>query len=175
MVYSEIVNNQTIYLISDVAVPQSGILQDVDTVEVYKNNVLIGYFTGPLNSVTGEFTKELEFISTVTSVGTQYIFTITPTDIDQEGPYFEDGVYSFKLNSSGEGNLTSIGEVVDREIRCCMATILIGKDSNCSQAVFTKVNVNSALLEGARAAILIGDVAAATCQFEAVKNECNGC
>jgi hypothetical protein len=175
MVFTYLENNSAIHLISDVSAPQSSGNTNVNQVNVYKNNVLIGYFTDGGLTLPDEFAKELAFDPTLTTVGNRYIFTVTPQDINQEGPYFEDGVYSFILSDSGNFNLQPIGEVIDREIRCCMGSYLIGKDSNCDYASFKNVNVSSALLEGARASMLIGDVKAATCQFETVESECKGC
>ena len=172
MLYAFIENNKKIHIISDTVID----VLVFDQMAVYKNKTLLKYFATAASGVTPKYTsKNLNFPQTLTSTGSAYIFSFTPADIEQDGEYFTDGVYHFILSDGGVNPKEEVGVVANQTILCCMGKALQGKDTDCDFAVFQKVNVALARLAAADAAIRVGDITSAKCEFEKINCECDNC
>ena len=146
---------------------------------VYKNEEFLGQFVTvgyPQPIPTTAFTKPLVFGGVNTSEGFRYAFRFLPTDIGQDGPMFESGVYHFEIADTGKVVSKEFGVIQDREIQCCLASSIKPGEFNCGKLVgVDKVNEVNALLVGARASMRINNPTTANCLFKLAEYECQDC
>jgi len=120
--------------------------------------------------------NDLNFASTTTTIGTEFIHTISSSNLGESSERLFDGVWAFKILSS-DGTIQNIGGIVHYEIDCCIANNL---DSVCSgncfiEDVLQKGAEIRALLYSAKVSAKLGEFSNALCKFEIIKKLCEKC
>lgn len=154
---------KTIYIVADSDLTSNPLT-------VYHNSVEVGIFRDVPTPT--DFTTALLYVSTLTSLGTRYIFSFQTDDIGLTADErFEDGIWHFSTTDGGSTAL--FGVLFEYGINCCIAKHLPAQCENYTIAA--DVLYAKAMLESAKASLDVGDMDGAVCKFKMVKIYCDGC
>lgn len=113
------------------------------------------------------------FVPTVTTLGTRYIFSLTPADVyapEEMLSTFQFGVWSFEFVYLD--TTYSYGLIVDNDILCCFASKLSSLGNYCGKTDLERYYHPIAMLEGAKSQVRLGDYEAGTFTLIGMMNYC---
>ena len=158
---------------------------DYPVMEVYLNNTkmytLVVGGTATVNSVdyaTTANATNLNFASTTTTIGTEYIHTISNSTLgNTANTVLSSGVWSFKLLDAAATTNLFIGAIVHDDIDCCIMNKLddVCKDESCLDDVIKAANQIRALLYSAKISATKGEFTNAICKYDIAKTLCEEC
>lgn len=173
---------KNIYLKSD----DSDTNTDYPVLELYIDDTLQYTFTvGGSDTTIGSTTytqssgvANLDYASTTTSIGTEYIFTINSNNLGlTSDQILDDGIYQFKLIDNSETQNLFIGAIIHDDIDCCIADKLdaaCDTTSNCSiDGLIENANKIYALLYSAKKSAKDAEFTNALCKFNIAKLMCD--
>jgi len=173
---------KTIYLVSD----SSSMNSDYPVLEIYVDTKLTYTLavngTQTIDSVVYNTTSgatDLSFTSTVTTNGTEYIFTITPTVLGIDQDQLPDGVYTLKLLDSTTVSDISTSVVSYPQLSCCMSKKLDDAYSKSLSDIISKAEQEvitiKSLIISAEESAAIGSVVNATKKLAIATKLCSTC
>tara|TARA_R110002020_G_scaffold473727_1_gene703440 strand:- start:904 stop:1470 length:567 start_codon:yes stop_codon:yes gene_type:complete len=159
---------------------------DFPVLEVYIDNkltyTLVVGGTSTIGGTTYETTPgatDLTFTETTTTVGTEYVFNITPLILGINTLKLPDGVYTFKLIDGREVEDLYTYQLAYYKKQCCMADQLNTAYYTSLAPVISKAEENvirmSSLIESTIASCAIGDPVNANKKFKLVTLLCSDC
>lgn len=170
-----------IYLTSDTSINSL-----YPVLEVYVNGIkqytsVVGG-TATIGAVTYTTTTgvtNLNFVSTVTSLGTEWQFIITPETLGLTGDIIPDGVFTLKLLDTAEVVDIYNHELLYYQKNCCMAKKLNNAYSTSNSDIIKNAEDEvikvASLLESTIASCVIEDVVNAISKFKVVTLICEDC
>lgn len=168
-----------IYIKSD----SSSANTDYPVMEIYVNNsklyTLVVGGSATVNSIaytTTSGASNLDFASTTTSKGTEYIHTINPTTLGLTSDRLQDGVWYFKIIGTNS-TFINIGTLIHYDIDCCIANNLDSVcDKNCNfDEVIKHSNEVLGLLYSSEISAKLGEFSNSLCKYNIAKNLCKSC
>lgn len=168
-----------IYLITD----NSNVNTDYPVLEIYINNekkytsVVNGFQTINGESYSSTTDSDLDFVSTTTTTGTEYIEVIDSQFLNgTSDKVLKNGVWSFKLISDSEVTI-NIGAIVHDDIDCCIMNNL---DSVCNDKCYREDVLNNAnkiyaILYSANISAKKAEFTNALCKYNLAKTLCEPC
>lgn len=177
---------KNIYVKSD----SSSTNTDYPVMQVYLNSTLsytlvVGGSTmiGSTTYTTTSGADNLDFQATVTTIGTEYIHTISTDSLgitSNNKQVLDDAVWEFKLLDATETENLFIGITVHDDIDCCIADkldSLCDKNSTCSRDQVLKTTNNIyGMIYSSNISAKKGEFKNAECKFNIAANLCeDGC
>lgn len=154
--------------------------------EVYVNGIL--HYTSVVGGaatidgvdyVTTTGVTNLDFVSTVTTLGTEWQFIVTPSVLAMTTDIIPDGVFTFKLL-----DVDAVTDIYNHELlyyqkNCCMAkklnTAYLTSNSDVMKEAEDEVIKVASLIESTIASCAINDTVNAISKFKVVTLICEDC
>lgn len=137
---------------------------------------------GSTTYTTTSGADDLNFASTTTTVGTEYIHTITTDTLGLTGSTLStltSGVWKFKCLDASETTNIFVGGIITEDIECCMASKLDKAFNTNPKAddndAIKDVQLVWAILESAKSSAALGSYSNAEYKYSIAEQKCEGC